>query len=480
MLRRLVLLACFLLASALSSSAPSADAAQRGWTYVVTANEDLTRLQVRICFQRFGPKHLTIGDAAALDALRLPPVTKGRPGLQLDERRWGVRPVSVGPNDCVTYDVDVKKLTAHPKLRRRAFHIGKDLVVSPNQILLRPALWPRDVSVTLRVQMPPNLKAAIPWRPVNGAPNTYQLWENCLSKQGQIAFGRFEIDVVNTSGTEIRVAVLDAPHTATREGIRAWLKAAADAVAELFGGFPAKRVTVLVAPTGATRVPVMFGQAMQPGGASVIFYTSQSVTDEKLLGEWVAVHEFIHLGMSWTFDSEVWFQEGFTTYYQEVLRARAGFEPIQGGWQLLHEGFGRGRRTGTGRTLTEESRDMHKTHSYWRVYWAGAVIALQCDLAIRRQTAGVRSLDDAMRHLYRSADRGARPHRGLDLLGEIDAWLGKSICVPIAKKHLQSNDFPDVAATYAALGLQDGKRVAFAPGVSRDSVAYKIMRKGGR
>ncbi len=478
MARRLLPLACFVLALA-ADPVPSAHAADRGWDYLVTADENLSTLRVRICFRRFAPKHLTVGEPAALEAMRFPAAARGRARLQLDERRWGARPVDVGPNDCVTYEIDVAKLDAHPKLRQ-ANHLGKDLVVPPGYLFLRPALWPRDVKVTLRVELPAPWRAAIPWRPVANTADTYQLWDTCLSKTGILAFGRFDIDVVHTSKTQIRYAILDAPHTATKQGIAAWLKAAADAVANLFGRFPAPRVTVLVAPTGVTRVPVMFGRAMQPGGANVMFYISQTVSDEALVGEWVAVHEFTHLGMSWTKDSEAWYQEGFTTYYQEVLRARAGFQSVQGGWQQLHEGFGRGRGALSGRTLAETSRDMHRRHSYWHVYWSGAAIALQCDLAIRRYTAGKRNLDDAIRYLYRRPDRGSSAKTGLELLRQIDAWIGKPLCVPIATKHLRSDAFPDLAAAYRELGLRGGDRVTFADGLQPDGVAFRIMSKDGR
>jgi hypothetical protein len=251
-------------------------------------------------------------------------------------------------------------------------------------------------------------------------------------------------------------------------------------VADLYGRFPSQRVTVLVQPTPARRPPVLFGQAMRAGGGLVHLLLAAAAPDEELPGEWVAVHEMTHLGMPWTYDSEAWLQEGFVTYYQEVLRARAGFLTEQQAWQNIHDGFGRGRLRGGDDALAHESATMAETHNYWRVYWAGAAVALLLDVELRRRWPGERSLDDVMRFLDRRFGMRA-PQRGVDMLRAVDAWLGQPLCSVVAETCLARSSFPDVSRAYAALGLDvvDGL-IVLRDDAPQAADRARIMRPGGR
>ena len=46
---------------------------------------------------------------------------------------------------------------------------------------------------------------------------------------------------------------------------------------------------------------------------------------------------------SWTrAHTRAWLSEGTASYYQNVLRARAGILPAEDAWQRMHSGFRRG------------------------------------------------------------------------------------------------------------------------------------------
>src|SRR5207244_449476 len=96
---------------------------------------------------------------------------------------------------------------------------------------------------------------------------------------------------------------------------------------------------------------------------------------------------------------DAWLSEGFATYYQAVLRARAGFFSARYAWQKMHEGFERGRRQTSSRSLAETSARMGREYQYMRVYWSGAAIALLADVALRKSSGGKKALDDALRAL---------------------------------------------------------------------------------
>jgi hypothetical protein len=475
MTRRVVLLLSAVIGSLLAG-APAEPAPARGWDYRIAYDVERGAIDVEICFRRFLPKRLVLAPGALFDAFGF---SAAPGGARLELREESAVPVGLGPGGCVRYRIDLSRLERSRTWSRELATVGRDFVAAPGLLLLRPPLWPADAEVRVRFDMPAGYRPVVPWpRAIDGL---YRIDRHALELTGLIGLGRFAVDELRVAGTVADIAVLDAPHRATREGIRAWVRAAIEAVADLYGRFPTPRIAVIVRPVPARHSPVVFGTAMRAGGGHVRLLLSSTARDEDLPGEWVAVHEMTHLGMPWTYDSEAWLQEGFVTYYQEVLRARAGFLTEREAWARLERGFQRGRRSGGERPLASESETMGREHNYHRVYWAGAAIALEIDLAVRRRTGGRQSLDDVMRYLHRAFGGTRRPMRGLDLMRAVDRWLGQPLCEMIAGACLRERAFPDLADAYRALGLAvvDGKLVYLAAG---DQIAARtrIMRPGGR
>jgi len=480
--RVLAWLLLFAVAGGLARPAKAAPVPQ-GWDYEVRLDENLKQLDVRICFRRFLPRRLVLPKTAALRAFEFPRGLEGEGTLRLAADRQSVVPVGLRPGGCVRYRVDLELLSAGSRRARDVSRVGRDVVAAPGALFLRPALWPRDAQVSVGFEMPAGTRAAVPWPPRSNAQDgkTYRVDPHALQLQGMIALGHFQVDEVQIAGTRLDLAVLDAPHRATRKGIRSWISAAVSAVADLYGRFPTERVLILVQPVPARRPPVIFGSAMRAGGGHVHLLMAAAAADEDLPGEWVAVHEMTHLGMPWTFDGDAWMQEGFVTYYQEVLRARAGFLTEQQAWQNIHEGFGRGRVSGGRRPLSIESREMGRSHNYHRVYWAGAAIALLIDVELRRRSKGVQSLDEVMRLFHSRFGGTSGPHRGSDLLVAVDRLIGQSLCSVVAETCLRSRAFPDVSAVYEVLGLSvvDG-RIVLRDEAPLAAVRKAIMRRGGK
>ena len=454
----LLLLACVFVLGGVAQAAPTASAP--GWDYEVRFEEGLSRAHIRLCFRRFVPKRLVLGHDDAHDALELTPI-EGFASLRRLDDGESYAPVGLEPGGCIAWSVDLERLTGQGRWRRPADRVGQDLLVTPGALLLRPALWTEGVLASIRFQMPEGLREAVPW-PRTHDGEGYVLDRHALRLESKIAFGRFTLEPLPVPGAVIDVAVLDAPHRATAAGIRAWIQRAAEAVALLYRTFPAPRLLALVYAVPSRGESVLFGTAMRGGGAHITLMLSSTARDEELVGEWVGVHEMTHLGMPWTFDSDAWFQEGFVTYYQEMLRARAGLRTEQETWQNLHEGFGRGLRSGGERTLSAESREMHRHHTYHRVYWGGAAIALLMDVELRRRFPGRWCLDDLMqfwRRMHGGTAHGAATAEAL--MRAADRRLGQALCVPLSDRYLGSATFPDLAALYAELGVRvvDGKVV---------------------
>ena len=130
----------------------------------------------------------------------------------------------------------------------------------------------------------------------------------------------------------------------------------------------------------------------------------------------------------------LWFFEGFTSYYDDLLLRRAGLIDDAAYLQLLNKAITQVQQT-PGRhvqTVAQASQDawvkyyrqdentLNATVSY---YTKGSLVALCLDLSLRQEGQG-HTLDHVMRGLYKHCKGG--PMREQDLLDELQAQTGRS------------------------------------------------------
>lgn len=438
------------------------------WRYEVSVDAALTRMDVRLVFESFVPRRLMLAGGGSLDALDLAPA---RGALARDpSSATHLLVARLDEGGGVSWGVDLKAMCRVGDGSRR---VGRDLLTRSGDFLLRPSVVTEPLRATLSVRLPTGIRVLAPWVPATavpaGASAAFDLDSATWDFQGHVAFGRFEVREVPVPGTTVRIAVLDGEHRATQAGIERWITTAARAVSLPFGRFPAARLPVIILPSPGRGDAVPFGSTFYGGGPHCILYLSNTARDEDLPGEWVAVHEMLHTTMPSVSREDAWFSEGFVTYVQEVTRTRAGFQPVLEGWQQIEEGFDRGRSVGGKATLAEESRDMGRTHAYWRVYWAGAAIALELDVTLRRESGGKLSLDDVLRAYDRRRLASPKEMTAAEAVRIADGVAGRPLLAGIVARHLPSPAFPDVRPTQAWLGIaaRDGQ-VAFvaAPGAA--------------
>ncbi len=457
------------------------------WTYRVRFEPDLQSAKVLVTFRGWYPKRLILARTDALAALQIDALPDGTLPYRPNPARNGILPRIVKDGDGLLYKVDFRKLARITADRKQSRRVGHDLVTRAGLFLLHPALWPESAQVRVILELPSKLSAAVPWVQDSGpwkelGQPRYVLPKHAMVLHAPIAFGRFEPQRVEVPGGDLMYYTLDAPHRASDAGIARWLRASMGAVADLFGGAPVRRTHVLVQPLVPGRGrPVVFGRATLSGGPMVHVMLSGTAKDAELPGEWMTIHEMIHLGMPVTNLADRWFGEGFVSYYQEVVRARAGFISPQQAWQNLHDWMQRGKQSGGRKPLGDESRLMTNTYAYHRVYWGGAAIALKLDLSIRSATKGHYALDDVMRWLHEHDVTPGTVIDALELMRHGDEFLGVGRCTAYALQALASKAFPPLEETYERLGLRVTKGrislVADAPDAKhRDA----IMRRGGR
>lgn len=443
------------------------------WHYDVAVSEDLARMDVRLTFAGDVPQRLDLGIDEGTPYLSHVVLENGSASRAL--AREGNAFVTGNAQDgaTITYRVDFARLVEEQRGQRA----GRDRSASPGLWLLRPYRLPETPRATLTLHVPEGNAASVPWRRI-GPGETFALDASAFRWRGFAAFGPMERREMAVAGATFDVAILDFPHAVTWPGVERWLARGASATADLYREFPVPRVQIVLRPT-ASNEAVSFGETQRGGGPAVLFRIGSEARDADFDDDWVATHEFAHLGMPAIADADAWLSEGFIQYYTEVLRGRAGILDERGAWQQIVAGFSRGRAQGVNGSLAETSASMQRAHAYMCVYWGGAAIALLLDVELRRSSGGQLSLDDAMREVRRVFNVPARHATAAEILRHLDAWLGRPLFSETAARHLAASEFPDVAPVLAELGVVvRGDRVSFDDAAPLAAMRRAIMTPG--
>jgi len=190
----------------------------------------------------------------------------------------------------------------------------------------------------------------------------------------------------------------------------------------------------------------------------------------------------------------LWFFEGFTSYYDDLLLRRAGLLDDSAYLKLLNKSINQALQT-PGRliqSVAEASFDAwikyyrsdentpNATVSY---YTKGALVALCFDLSLRQASSSGRSLDDAMRALWRRCRGG--PMAEADFLAVLEELSGRSFAPELAAWVHGTTELP-LKSLLEAQGVrvhEDPAQMAHRLGLrvseTAGSVQVKVVLRGG-
>ncbi len=380
------------------------------------------------------------------------PIDEARPLLQnitVADRKLSLadKGVSLGvmpAGACVKYQVNLTKAFGDRGLDAR--RSDDDLLLSPDLWMWTPEPRPKEVSITVEFNLPPGWTVALPWPQIDKY--HYRIPESAFVWRTQGAFGTLAKHTLKTGGAEISAYVLGSGWGARNDEVIDWVQTSADAVSTLFGRFPCERAQALLVTTPATGNP--FGMAMHGGGMSTFVLIPEDIDFRDQDGRWTVVHELLHFSLPPIINRDAWLHEGITTYLTTKARARAGLISETFAWWELLDGFERGRNTGSGLTLREESAKMRENHAYWRVYWSGAAMALSMDMKLTEQGS---SLEKTLLDLAASNVDHSRRWDGPQVLELLDRSCGSSIPSNASTPHLDSAQFPNTETLAKQLGI---------------------------
>ena len=237
----------------------------------------------------------------------------------------------------------------------------------------------------------------------------------CAADTHRLHVGGVEIMVEMDNG--LRAGEDGAPWTE-------WLTTSLQATRTVTGSFPRESIRIKLRGTSRSSNAIAFGQVRRSLPPQLRFYVSPDASLEALNADWRGYHEFAHLLIPFPGNDDIWFTEGFASYYQYLLQSRAGVISQHQAWEELLDGFARGEsdRSGRGRTLRSLSPDMWRERAHKRVYWTGAAFFLRVDIRLRTETGGRHSLDKTLAAFHDCClNRHQRwsAKRLIDILGEL-------------------------------------------------------------
>src|SRR5262249_48745879 len=138
---------------------------------------------------------------------------------------------------------------------------------------------------------------------------------------------------------------------------------------------------------------------------------------------------------------------GLATYFEPIIRARAGYKREQDVWsEFIHE-MPRGLRA-----INEYG--LERARSFDDIYWGGAIALLFADVEIRKQSNGSRGLEGGVRGVLDAGGTANQVWPLTKTLTLADQHCGSETLERIAREHATRGTPVDLAGLFRELGVE--------------------------
>jgi len=226
--------------------------------------------------------------------------------------------------------------------------------------------------------------------------------------------------------------------------LRRWIGDVAASNSRFWGRVPMTPVLLALMPEAGGR-GIGGGRVMAAGGATIQLRIGNRARLPDLYEEWVLVHEFLHLGSPLVRDTGLWFNEGIATYFEPILRARAGWKREADVWLEWIDWMPRG-------VVALEPPGLARSRQ--APYWGGALFLLLADIALRGEGDGRRGIEDCLRSLLAEGGNASARASTQGIIAACEAATGNSgTLAALAERYLYRGETVDLDRLWASLGV---------------------------
>jgi hypothetical protein len=281
-------------------------------------------------------------------------------------------------------------------------------------------------------------------------------------------FGHFARDTVELPDARIEIITLDR-QLAVQAVVRTrWIEASARAVAQFYGRFPVPRTVLGVLPV-LDRDDVVFGKVLPESSPGIVLLVGERASKRALYDEWMLVHELFHLGFP-SFDKEgKWLDEGLATYFEPIIRARAGFISERQVWREFFQEMPYG--------LSSVRAGLEKSKDFRGMYWGGAIVCLLADIEARRASLSKLGLEAGLHRVLEAGGDASRVWELSETVRLIDSAFSKPILADLSRAYGKLGASVDLPALFGKLGVRSaGNSVEFDDKAPLAAVRRAIVR----
>ena len=294
-----------------------------------------------------------------------------------------------------------------------------------------PEKWQANDTIRVEFVMPEGLSVSVPWQRVSD--EHYLARPVMLFNRSTVVFGQLELEQLTLPGGTLNLAIA-AKTPQARDLYINWTRRVAETVVHEFGRLPVSSTQVVVMPTWFGSDPVPGGEVRRGNGSGLVLIPNTDATSSELMHDWTLYHEFTHLFHPYLGSEGRWVAEGIASYYQNVLRARAGVISAETAWQRLVAGFDRGKRKSRGGETVADGGLM-------RTYWTGAVMALELDMRLRQQV-GI-TLSSVLGEFADCCLPAPRSWQPFKFMQRLDAISDTELFTDLYGRYSSSTEFPN-------------------------------------
>lgn len=343
----------------------------------------------------------------------------------------------------IAYQVDLDAVAAGRQSIDVALRSGSSLLAPVSTWLVRPEPLTVDVPVHLHVETPPGFGFATGLTPEGDG---HRLDAHEIPVGTYALFGRFESRTLPVGDALVTLAFADGQLAAGRDEVARWVADSAREVAEFWHGFPVPRAQIIVVPVPG-RDRVVFGKVLPESAPGIALLVGENTPRAALYQDWILIHELFHLGVPSFSGEGKWFDEGLATYFEPIIRARAGWRTEESVWHEFAQAMPRGLDA-------VEQRGVEQVDDFSGVYWGGAILVMLADLEVRRQTGGARGLEDGLRSVRRAGGHASEVWPLDRTLALSDQATGVRALAPLAAAHARHGTRVDLGSVWRQLGVK--------------------------